>query len=58
MDFLQLRKGTERGAEQKLEGLGCAVVAVIPFTDEDTEDEEEGVFILARKVAIFQLIQS
>jgi hypothetical protein len=45
-----LRKGTERGAEQKLEGLGCAVVAVIPFTDEDTEEEEEGVFILARKV--------
>jgi hypothetical protein len=30
--------------------LGCAVVAVIPFTDEDTEEEEEGVFILARKV--------
>jgi len=45
-----LRKGTERGAEQKLEGLGCAIVSVIPFTDEDNEEEEEGVFILARKV--------
>ncbi|XP_065336360.1 fatty acid synthase-like [Cloeon dipterum] len=48
--LLQLRKGTERSAEQKLEGLGCTIVSVIPFNDEDNEEEEEGVFMLARKM--------
>jgi hypothetical protein len=42
--LLQLRLGNERGAEQMLEELGAAVVAVLPCTD-------EAVLILARKVS-------
>ncbi|XP_059474548.1 fatty acid synthase-like [Neocloeon triangulifer] len=48
--ILQLKKDEWKDAEAKLQNLGCLVISVVPFNDEDNEDEEEGVFVLARKM--------